>query len=246
MPRNRRKLKGILAASVAMLVVVIAIFALVFSICRVSVIEVEGNSVYTSDELIKASGIEYGSFLFSADENKISENIISKCSVVRSVRLKYRLHNKLIIYVKEEPPTFYSKIGGSTVMFTPDLHVTGVMQNSVETTNGILVILPDVESAISGRDIRFVKEDVSYLIKLLEALSKTDFVDSVTEINGKSAREMCVLINGKYTLIPGSASDLDVKFRIASEYLKNERISAAEKATLDLSNPKEVIVTVNN
>lgn len=239
-----RKLKGILTVAVAVAVIALAAALIVLIFCRAESFEIIGSSLYEDDELIVASEIEKGEFLYSIDRDGAVRAILKKCTLISDVRIKVKLPNRVIISVTEDSPMFYANVGVSTVMFSHDLRIAEVRQNS-GVGSGVRVLMPEIASAVAGERILFKNGEPTYVAKLLEEAVKSELFSRITLIDCVSTREAYYEIDGKYKLVLGGVSDLDVKLRVAAEYLENPRIANASSAVLDLTSPKEVIVTVN-
>jgi cell division protein FtsQ len=238
-----RRLKGILTVAVALAVVLIAIVALVFALFRAEEFIIEGAELYTEEALVDAAEIEIGSFLFGIDKDKVEESILKKCTLISDARISIKLPNKVVITVKEDSPVFFVRVGVSTVLFGADLRIAEVKQNS-SAGQGVEVLLPEISSAVAGKRIVFKDDEPSYIVKLLESAVRSELFDRITLINCVNTRDAFYEVDGKYKLILGGTSELDVKLRVALEYLDNPRIANASSAELDLTSPKEVIVTV--
>ena len=238
-----RKLKGILTVAVALFVILVAAIGLVFVLCRADEFVIEGAELYSEDELLEASGIEKGIFLYAVDKDAATEGILNNCTLVSDVKITTKLPNKVIISITEDAPVFYVKVGVSTVLFGADLRIAEVKQNSSEAS-GIEVHLPEISSAVAGKRIEFRGDEPTYIVKLLECAVKSELFERITLINCENTRDAFYEVDGKYKLILGGTADLDVKLRVAKEYLENPRIANAASAELDLTSPKEVIVTV--
>ena len=243
MAKSIKKVRGPIAVTVAVLVVLVTACVLFFILCRVDSITVEGCELYSTDEIIEVAGIEKGIFILSVDGDGAVRSILQKFSVIKKADVSVSLPDKVVITVVEEPPTFCTAIGVSTVMFSHELRVAEVRMNSTDV-DGIPVILPEISEAIGGKRIVFSDGEPSYITRMLQAVSVCELLTRITLIDCTSARNASVTVDGKYTLITGGISDIDVKLDIALEYLKNERITASKSAVLDLTDPKEVIVTV--
>ncbi len=244
MSYNPRKLKAILTVSVAIMIIFITATVLVFVLCRADSFEIEGAELYTDSELLSASGIEKGIFLYSVDKEAAEKEILKKCTLISDVHISLKLPNRVIITVTEDTPVFYVNVGVSTVMFGSDLRIAEVRQNS-EEGSGVCVIMPEIESAVAGDRICFKNGEPTYITRLLEEAVRSELFGRITLINCENTRDAFYEIDGKYKLILGGVSELDVKLRVAKEYLENPRIGNASSAVLDLTSPKEVIVTIN-
>lgn len=244
MSNNARRIKAILTVSVAVMVILITATALVYVLCRADTFEIIGAELYSDEEILNASEIKVGAFLYSVDKETAKRNILSKCTFLNEVQINVKLPNRVIITVTEDVPLFYVDVGVSTVMFGYDLRIAEVRQNS-DVGSGVQVIMPEITSAVAGSRITFKNGEPTYIAKLLEAAVKSDLFDRITLINCESTRTAFFEVDGKYKLILGGLSELDIKLRVAKEYLQNPRIADAASATLDLTSAKEVIVTIN-
>ncbi len=244
MSYNARKFKAILTAAVAVVIIFVTAAVLVFVLCRADSFEIGGAELYSDEELIDASAIERGCFLYSIDRKEAESAILKNCTLISKVDISVKLPNRVIINVTEDSPVFYANVGVSTVMFGCDLRIAEVRQNSGEGS-GIRVLMPPIASAVAGERITFKNGEPSYITNILEAAVRSDLLERITLINCESTRDAFYEIDERYKLILGGASELEVKLRVAKDYLENPRIAKASSAVLDLTSPKEVIVTVN-
>ena len=100
--QNRKKKKG--SALFAPLSFLIICVALVFGMSvffRVSTISVEGNAIYSQEEIIAASGIEKGDNLFFVNQFSAISRIYAKLPYVEKAAINRGLPNKLTIVVTE-------------------------------------------------------------------------------------------------------------------------------------------------
>lgn len=88
------------------IVAVFLIFALAFAGiytyskgAPLGVITVEGDSVYTSEEIISAAGLEIGVNMLSLSEDDINSKVSSALPYIKSVQMKKKLPDKLILTV---------------------------------------------------------------------------------------------------------------------------------------------------
>ncbi|MBQ1933785.1 MAG: FtsQ-type POTRA domain-containing protein [Clostridia bacterium] len=240
-----RRLKGFLTIAVALLIIALTAVLLVILLFRADKFEIVGTELYDESEILSASGINEGVFLYSVDKENAERSILEKCTLISKATVVVRMPNKVIISVTEDVPVFYTSVGVSTVMFGYDLRIGDVKQNST-IGEGISVELPEISSAVAGSRLQFVNGEPTYIQKILEAAVRCNLFDRITLINCESTREAFFEVDGKYKLILGGTADLEIKLTVAEEYLENPRIANAEYAILDLTSPKEVLVTVND
>lgn len=98
--RHHRGL-GVLYKLLSVVVISAAIVAAVTLFFRVDTITVSGTMQYSSDEIIKASGVEKGSNLFLLNKYEISDAIIHQLPYVSSVSINRKLPDTLLIEVTD-------------------------------------------------------------------------------------------------------------------------------------------------
>ena len=98
---KRRKKRSVLFAPISFLIICAALAFGMSVFFRVSGIEVEGNAIYTKDEIIEASGIEEGDNLFFINRFSAISRIFSKLPYVEKAVINRSLPNKLVIVVTE-------------------------------------------------------------------------------------------------------------------------------------------------
>jgi cell division protein FtsQ len=100
--------------------VLLVIAAIIMSLgvfFRVLEIEVEGQAVYSAEEVISASGVETGDNLFLVRGFDITDSVFGKLPYIESVSVKKSLPNKIIISVTESYPIAYFEYNESCYLF---------------------------------------------------------------------------------------------------------------------------------
>ena len=110
--RRRKKGGSVLFAPLVFLVIC-AVFVFGLSVFfHVSVIEVEGNAVYTNDEIISASEVEVGDNLVFLNRFAAVSRIYSKLSYIEEVNIRRELPSKVVIEVMESSSAAYITLDG--------------------------------------------------------------------------------------------------------------------------------------
>ena len=83
----KRKKRAIATALIVILTLLVCalVFWGAFSVQHVRKIKIKGNGHYTDEQIISASGIEYGSLLYSLDIEKTEKEILEKLPYVKNV-----------------------------------------------------------------------------------------------------------------------------------------------------------------
>ena len=102
--RRRRHRRGRFSLLFYVLAAVAALAALTLGVTvffQLEKVEVEGNSRYTAEEVVAASGLEIGDNLFRMNKNKISSSIREKLPYIEGVTPVRQLPNTIVIVVQE-------------------------------------------------------------------------------------------------------------------------------------------------
>ena len=118
--RRRRRSRGggrflslYLVLAVVVTAVVIGAGCIVFF--KVNQFEVEGNQRYSTEEIAKASGVSKGDNLFLVNKTETARKLLDELAYVRSVNIKRKLPDTLVITVARRtppPPSNPERSGG--------------------------------------------------------------------------------------------------------------------------------------
>ena len=99
--RGRRRGKAF-----ALVLLLMAVFFLVGGgvFFRVRNVEVIGSDVYTEDEILEYSGVNYGDNLLFVSRSRISANLVSNLIYAESVQISRKLPGTLVIRISESIP----------------------------------------------------------------------------------------------------------------------------------------------
>ena len=105
--KNRRPSSGVAVRLIIMLAVVAAIVFGVAIFFKVTTIEVQGNTLYSAEDVIAASGIEPGDNLLLVNKATTAGNILAALPYVEEVRGIVRsLPDTVVIQIQESEVSF--------------------------------------------------------------------------------------------------------------------------------------------
>ena len=111
MPRRHSSFSGPLTFAI----VVVATIFVMSVFFRVSNIQVEGNTHYTDDEIIRAIDIEQGDNLFFFDRFAAISRVFAKLPYVEQLTVDRQLPNKVVITVVESKALAYLELGSFAI-----------------------------------------------------------------------------------------------------------------------------------
>ncbi len=110
--RNRGRF-GFLYKLLSILLIFAAILAGCVVFFRVNTMVVEGNSRYTAEEIIAASGVEQGDNLFTLNKSQMVFRILTRLPYVDDLSIDRKLPDTLIFHVTESTPVAWLESGGT-------------------------------------------------------------------------------------------------------------------------------------
>ena len=200
---------------------------------RVETIEVKGESRYSAEEILKASGLETGGNLFLADIDSASDAVEKKLPYIGKAEIRRVLPSSLEIEVSKE------QVAGVVLDDTQYIlvGVSGkVLERLTEQPEGYpLVKGMAVQSAAIGTQIVYQdSEKTSVFEKLTQAISELG-LEKVTEIDLTDAYSTTVLYDDRILLKLGTPTSFKEKLLTFLTLLEKGSLTETDRGTLDLS-----------
>ena len=210
---------------------------------RVSTIEVEGNSLYTSEEIIEASGIEQGDNLFFINRFTAISRIFSKLPYVEKAVINRSLPNRLVIVITEsqaiacvaaEDGTWAIDRGCKLLSKAGGDELRGLIR-----IEGLTPIAPEAGQIIAPGEAESPK--VSYLSAILTQIDTLGLRDNITYIDISGISNPSFDYLGRFTVKLGSFENTEYKFQCLLSAV--DALSEGDRGTLDLSIDKRAHLT---
>ena len=185
--RNERKRlvrKLFVPLSVVFVVLLAALMVLLFGF-RVRTITVEGDTGYSSEELIAASGINLKDNLLFLGDREVEASLKDSFPYIKEVELEKDYPSGLIIHVVEEKTTFYYEAEGEYFLFDYNLRVMDKfdsLEALQEVRTAILVDMPLPKSCVVRQGISFDPQ-YSYVESIIHQLSESQLVQETTYLD---------------------------------------------------------------
>lgn len=235
--RRRRNRFAFLYKVLAFLAICAAIVVAMALFFKADDIKVAGNSRYTSEEVLKASGIAEGDNLFLLNKFDAAEQICSKLPYVESVRISRRLPDTLHIVVTESTATLsIEQEKHQWILCTNGKLVerlaAGKKSKAIRVT-GLKLKNPQVGEMIQCRDAVLAEQ----LLELVEQLKSKGMLSSVQEIRLEDPNAITMRYLKSFDVqIPWNA-DFDYKLNYLAAVI--EKLEENEKGTIVLMEDSE-------
>ena len=152
---------------------------------RVSKVEVVGNSIYTAEEVVDASGIGKGDNLFFINRFSAASRIFSKLPYVDKAKVTRALPNRVTITIQESSAMAYVKADDGYWVVDQNCKLLKSVTDSELTglarIDGITPVEPKVGEVLNAGDADAPK--VTYLAAILGQLLTRDMASKVTVID---------------------------------------------------------------
>lgn len=216
------------------LVVVATIFVMsVFF--RITNIQVEGNSHYSDEEIIRAIDIEEGDNLFFFDRFAALSRVFAKLPYVEEVSVERSLPNKVIITVTESQALAYLVLGDE--MWTIDHSCKVLGKATDEELSGLIAVEGvDPGTLLIGEPLKTKDDDevlVDYLAQVLDQLEGRGLYTQVGSIDFSDKNHVSFDYGDQYTVKLGGPGKTEYKFGMLVSVMS--QLLAGDVGIIDVS-----------
>ncbi len=211
---------------VALTLLIIGAFVVLsmYLFLKVGEVNVDGNTRYTDEEIVKASGIKEGDNLLALRGTKVSEGIKNEFAFINEVDVSRSLPSTVNITVGEENASYVCELSGEYFILSKTLRVLerGTDLGSLEAEGATLMKLPTVKYAVVGEDIRFENDlTFEYVETLIAGLEESKLEDRITEIDLTSKYNIYLNYENRFRIYIGDSTDVSTKLVFASMMINN-------------------------
>ena len=223
---DRKTLAMLRAAMVVAggMIVVLGLLLIILPAFRVKKIIVEGNSLYSAEQIIESSGIEVGEELLALDIDEVIDNILNDCPYVDSISVSNESITSIRITVKEKGNIMYTAFNDKYVAFDSNFHVLAESQSEDVFDSFIKVDMPQIAALSVGGEMHFANADtdMSYVGELLGKLDEEGILSKVTSIDFSKKFQVSYVTDGTCRVHLGRVGELDTKLMLVDQILKNK------------------------
>ncbi len=241
--KKRRRKRSALFAPLSFLIICAALVFAMSVFFRVSGIEVEGNSLYSREEIIEASGIEEGDNLFFINRFSAISRIFAKLPYVEKAVINRTLPNKLVIVVSESRPIACASAEDGTWAIDRSCKLLskadGADLRGLIRIEGLTPIAPEAGQIIAPGEAESPK--VSYLSEILTQIESLGLRDRITYIDMSGISNPTFDYIGRFTVKLGTNENVEYKFQCLLSAV--DALSEGDRGTLDLSIDKRAHLT---
>ncbi len=218
---------------------------IIFSILSVTVlfnaerIIVEGESDYTDEQIIAASGLHGDENLVRLSTAGIPERMLEKLVTLDSVSVEKVFPTTIKIKVTRSVPMVSFSYGGKNYVIS---HIGRVMYINYDDVDCMHVIgYKPAESVIVGSFIKAENEEQDKLVQQISAAVEKAALTDITSLDITDTLDLIMTYDGRVEIHLGSILQIDEKMRMVKELLYNGYIEDTEYVTLNVSDTSRAI-----
>ena len=237
--RNKRRRKGRFAAFYRVLCFVLIVAALAAAAAvffKAEHLEVSGNSRYSDQDVIRASGIEQGSNLYAINKYKVAGQITSALPYVESVKIYRRLPDTLCMEVEECSDLLAIRQDGKDWLMSYSgklVEEKSASENDAVVT-GLPLLEPQTGKAVTDEEHTAVLQQ---LLELAGQMHAKGMLGDVQQIHLEDPRVITLRYLDRFQVeLPWNA-DFDYKLDFLMAVV--EKLEDYEKGTLKLTEDGE-------
>lgn len=215
-----------------------------FLFFRVKEISVTGNSVYSDEEIITATGIEIGDNIFSFSKKEMISDITDSMPYVGDVIIKRELPSGISIEVKEKKAVMYTLINGDYYLLSDGLTVLSATDKlSGVPSSAIKLVTGTVDRCLVGQTLTFMDERTyDSVIQMYSVLKENEMDYYIREIDITSRFDISMQYTDRFDVYIGDMDDFELKIPFLAKVI--DELYEEVKGSIDLSSYKEATVSL--
>lgn len=235
--KKKKRRRMISRIGIAVLVLLAIVFAPTIFF-QVSKINVTGDTRYTSEQLIKSTGVKQGDNMFFLDTEQIAADLKDEYPYLDTVKLRRKLPSTLQIEVNDRTAVLSIEQNGKYLI----LDMSGkVLEKTKSAAKGTAKVTGVPMKGLHVGDT--VDKDkygkAASVMKLLELTDQYGMKKHIKTIDVEKAYDVRVTYDKRYTILLGALeeSNLEHKIQFLKAILKEP--SLPESGVIDLTDEKE-------
>ncbi len=235
--RSRRRKNNTTGAALLLFAAILLLGSVIFF--RIRTVEVQGNVVYTAQEVIDASEVRLGKNLVFSSADRVEETLRRALPYANEIHVTKKLPGTILITISERRPVACIQASGAWWLLDSDCRVlertNAVNCKGLAHITGLSVLRPE-----EGSTLRCSEEDMvtgETLGTILTVLTQEGLLSGVEEIQAENFSNLGFTYDGRLQVTLGTRLELETKVRLFAGVLQKLEPDAA--GTVDVSRGDE-------
>lgn len=231
---------GIFGKILIMLAVVAAVVLSVAIFFRVNTVEIQGNKIYSAEQVAQVSGVEAGDNLVMVNRAAVMANIKVRLPYVQTVSVGLILPDTVVIKIQESEVVGLVKADiGSDWYINGEGRILGSsldgFQGQVIELTGFTVTAPQAgEDAVASTEM---EDRMQASLDVLKALDGSGLMEQITSINTEKTYDILLYCGEQYEVRLGGTDELEYKIWYLQEVL--DLLEPYQTGVIDLTMDQE-------
>lgn len=242
--QRRKKHGSALFLRLLTMFLIVAVFLFGIAIFfKVTEIQVQGNSLYTAEEVAAASGVELGDNLMTLNKAMAAGKIRAVLPYVENVRISRVLPGTVVLEIQETDAAYLVSSDDGTSWL---MNGSGKMLERASTSAADYPRLTGVTAQAPESGSQIVCEETENLAAaklVMEQLENTDFISQIAEINVEKPYDIFVWYGTQYQIRLGSIDEMAYKIQYLTSVLASleEQVGSDQGGEIDLTFEEEKV-----
>jgi len=235
--RNREyRQTGALTKLLIMFAVVAAIVLGVAIFFRIHNVEIQGNAIYSSDQVVTASGLEEGDNLLMVNRAAVAGRIKAMMPYVRDVSVSPMLPDTVVIQVKESDVAVLVRSDtGADWYVNADGRVMGSsvqgFRGQIIDLEGVTITAPKAGEQAAAAEGQ--AEGFAAALQVIRQMEGTGLMEQVTALDAQKSYDLILFSDDRLEILLGSTDQLEYKIQYLAVIL--EDLEPYQMGTIDLT-----------
>ena len=229
--KRRKRRHRFLATLLVLFALTAGIMVCLAVFFKIENITVEGNSLYSTEEIISASGLQQGENLFRFSTDKLSKKLVNDFTYIDDVQVKRQYPSGVVLQVNEAVGQLAYQAQDSYMLVSAR---GKVLEVSGEKPQGVPLLMGMAETPLAqGEYVQPEPEKKEVLEQIQQSLEKYGY-DNMDIIDLRSTLEIRLLYQNRLLITLGTTNQLDYKLQFTKNII-DTKLSATDVGSIDAS-----------
>lgn len=235
-PTQRKLIRILSYGAIISIVLIVGVVLSLTVLFKTQAYEVTGNTRYTEDEIIAASGISKGENIFLAPKGPAANRIKKEFPYVEEADVGFKIPDSIRISIVEAVEGYLVKVSDGNYLV---ISTKGRILNQIDDAsqyNLPIFIGPKLVSGTVGDYVSYEDETVLTMIESITQTFADNGYQGITEIDATNTADISFTYDGRIKVKLGIPEALDYKVRTAMTII-NENLdkNGSAQGVLDVS-----------
>ncbi len=194
------------------------------------------SGYYSSEEIVRVSGVDIGDSLVLISKYDIEESIERLLPYIGNVKVQRKYPSTLRLTVEDTSSVYALDAGGGYTLLNENFKVLETVEK-IPFGSAKVVGIP-VATAEIGTVIKFNDEANKTRIETISEAFAESEINNITKIDLSNIANVKVTIDGRFTLVIGTLTQLDKKISTATKTIQAEIANNPDvRIIIDLTDP---------